>query len=121
MSRPALREDGRAAVVTLYEAHRERQRVNTIEDAVELVSTTRRDDVICEKIVTSDDEVVYDSTQNGDVEDWASEWRLQLRRLSASDRTYACPYGNRGCLTDDRCLECRLDERTEALGASRAD
>ncbi|SNZ17652.1 hypothetical protein SAMN06269185_3071 [Natronoarchaeum philippinense] len=118
MSDPALTEPGGVEVVTLYETRRERERVRSIEDAIEVVAECS-DDPVCMKIVTRDDTVVYDSTRNGSIEDWAAEWRLERERLSTSEEVHVCPHDSAGCTADDRCLQCTMDRQIERHSTTR--
>jgi len=113
MSEPALSEMGGITVLTLYETRRESERVASIEDAIERIADSQDPDAVCEKIVTRDDAVVYDSTRNGSIEDWAAEWRLERERLSASEDVHACPHESPGCTAEDLCLQCTMDRQIE--------
>ncbi|GAA0667358.1 hypothetical protein ACFQDG_17600 [Natronoarchaeum mannanilyticum] len=113
MSDPALSEAGGITVLTLYETRRESERVASIEDAIDRIENSRSPDAVCEKIVTRDDTVVYDSTRNGSIEDWAAEWRLERKRLSASEDVRACPHESPGCTAEDLCLQCTMDRQIE--------
>jgi hypothetical protein len=122
MTEPALRESGGVTVVSLYETSRETETVRTIGDAIEAVRAARSTDSVCEKIVTRDDEVVYSSDRNGDIDDWAAEWRTQKRRLSASSEpVHQCPYQNPGCTDESRCIQCRMDAQAERYGEAAED
>ncbi|HMB50277.1 MAG TPA: hypothetical protein VKM69_06400 [Natronoarchaeum rubrum] len=118
MSDPALREEGGVTVLALYETRRERERVASIEDAVELIADSEPSDAVCRKIVTRDDTVVYDSTRNGSIENWAAEWRLERERLSASEDVHACPHESPGCTAEDLCLQCAMDRQIERHSTS---
>ncbi|PSQ27506.1 hypothetical protein BRD03_06880 [Halobacteriales archaeon QS_9_68_17] len=119
MTEPALREDGGITVVKLYETSRETETMCSIAAAIETVRAARSTDTVCEKIVTRDDEVVYSSDRNGDIDDWAAEWRTQKRRLSASSEpVHQCPYRNPGCTDESRCIQCQMDAQAERYGES---
>lgn len=122
MTEPALREDGGITVVSLYETSRETETVGTMGEAIEAVRDARSTDSVCEKIVTRDDAVVYSSDRNGDIDDWAAEWRTQKRRLSASSEPiHQCPYQNPGCTDETRCIQCQMDAAAERYSESAED
>ncbi|NHN49733.1 hypothetical protein G9464_19370 [Halostella sp. JP-L12] len=122
MTEPALREDGGITVVKLYETSRETETVGSIPEAIEAVRAARSSDTVCEKIVTRDDTVVYSSDRNGDIDDWAAEWRTQKRRLSASSEpVHQCPYQNPGCTDEEPCVQCQMDAQAERYSEMAED
>ncbi len=106
-------EPGGIRVVKLYESDRERERVASIEAAIERVREARSEDAVSVKIVARDGSVVYDSATTGDIDAWAAEWRLAKRRLDSADPVHECPHGNPGCTEEGLCVECKIDKEKE--------
>ena len=115
---PTEREPGGVRVVKLYESARERERVESIEAAVERVREADPEDPICVKIVARDGSVVYDSEATGDIDAWEAEWRLQKRRIAAAGSVHECPHENPGCTEESLCVECKIDRERERAGAA---
>ena len=105
-------------MVKLYENDRERERVGSIEDAIERVREARSEQAVCVKIVARDGSVVYDSETTGDIDTWEAEWRLQKRRITSSGSVRECPHENPGCTDESLCVECKIDKERERAGAA---
>lgn len=119
MTEPALREDGGVTVVKLYETDRETEMVPSIEAAIEVVKAARSTDSICQKIVTREDNVVYNSDRNGSIEDWEAAWKREMQILEApSEPVHTCPYLNAGCIEDDPCIQCGMDRQIEEFSTT---
>lgn len=115
---PTVCEPGGVRVVKLYESERERERVGSIEDAIERVRETDSEEPICVKIVARDGSVVYDSESTGDIDAWEAEWRLQKRRIAAAGPVHECPHESPGCTEESLCVECKIDRARERAGAA---
>lgn len=65
------------------------------------------------KIEAADGEVVFRSDEV-DIGDWENEWKRAKRRLAVDVEERECPYDSVGCLADDRCVQCQMDQVAEA-------
>ncbi|WP_157972655.1 hypothetical protein [Haloprofundus halophilus] len=110
---PALHEEGGVTVLELYETTRKRTKVGSIAEAIPLVKKARQGESVCQKIISRDGTVVYNSDRNGDIEHWEAEWKLEMKGLSSSKTVRRCPYLNSGCVGDDLCMECLMDKKIE--------
>ncbi|WP_327051904.1 hypothetical protein [Halomicrococcus gelatinilyticus] len=111
---PTVEERRSTKVITLYDQRREREDVRSIGAAVRRVKEIHAnapDSLLCTKIVTKDDDIVYDSTRNGDIQTWENEWERAKTRLTSTRETHNCNYGNGGCVADDLCPDCQFDKQ----------
>ncbi|WP_155120422.1 hypothetical protein [Haloprofundus marisrubri] len=118
MTDPALHEEGGVTVLKLYKANRIEKKVSSIRSAIPIVKEAQSGPSVCQKIITRDDTVVYNSDRNGDIEHWEAEWKLEMRAASGSDPVRRCPYQNSGCVGDDLCMECLMDKKIEEFSTS---
>jgi len=69
-SKPTIAERRTVKVIGLYNQHQKRNDVASIKAAVQRVKEIHAnapESLLCTKIVTKDDEIVYDSTRNGKI------------------------------------------------------
>jgi hypothetical protein len=79
----------------------------SFEEAIDIVKD-RSESATVTKIETRDEEIVF-SSEEMDIDDWENEWRHAKRRLSVDVEDHTCPYDNIGCLSDDLCVQCKMD------------
>lgn len=77
----------------------------SVEEAIETVQASDAEET---KILLND-EVVYHSEVNGDIETWEREFRRQKRKRSAETTAWDCPHDTEYCYEDDRCIDCQID------------
>lgn len=102
--------DGRVAVHVLGEdGTRDRVRCESYDAAVEAARDRQGPGTVV-KIEDRDGEVVFSSAEM-DLAEWEREWRHARRRLSVSVEDWKCPYDRAGCVADDPCAQCRMDQQ----------
>ena len=77
----------------------------SIEEAIEAVKATDAEEA---KILLND-EVVYHSETNGDIETWEREFQRQKRKRTPEETAWECPHDVEYCYEDDRCIDCQID------------
>jgi len=115
---PTFEERRSTKVIMLYDQRREREDVKSIGAAVRRVKELQLnapESLLCTKIVTKDDDIVYDSTRNGDIQTWENEWERAKKRFTSTKETHNCNYGNVGCVTDDLCPDCQFDKQMRGV------
>jgi hypothetical protein len=87
-----------------------RSSVETVDcgSVEEAISAVKDGDAEESKILLND-EVVYHSETNGDIETWEREFRRQKRKRSPEETAWECPHGTEYCYEDDRCIDCQID------------
>lgn len=101
--------DKQITVVVLGEsARRDRIRCTSYEEAISVVKSELSADTVV-KIEDREGEIVFDSDEM-DIDQWETEWRMAQRRLSVDVADHECPYGSVGCFADDLCVQCKMDK-----------
>lgn len=77
----------------------------SIQEAISVVKEHSAEEA---KILLND-EVVYHSTTNGDIETWEREFQRQKRKRTPDETAWECPHGVEYCYENDRCMECQID------------
>lgn len=77
----------------------------SVEEAIEAVKASDAD----ESKILLNDEVVYHSETNGDIETWEREFTRQKRKRTVEETAWDCPNGATYCYEDDRCIDCQID------------
>lgn len=96
---PTVHERRPVKVLKFYNHRKERENIQSIKAAVQKVKDIQSNkpaSLLCTKIVTKDDDVVYNSEQNGDIQEWEAEWWKAKKRLSPTENVHTCPHENIG-------------------------
>lgn len=101
--------DKQITVVVIGDSvRRERIRCTSFEDAIVVVKEELTPKTVV-KIENREEEIVFTSEEM-DIDQWETEWRLAKRRSSVDVEDYECPYGSVGCFADDLCVQCKMDK-----------
>jgi hypothetical protein len=96
----------------IYTHNYDRNRVNSISNAIDEIKSKPNTPPHTTKILV-DDEVLYFSKRHGEIERWEKEWERQKRKMSLSENTHDCPHGEDACFKNDLCIECKMDKAKE--------
>lgn len=105
---PTERTGRPVSVILLRDGGRERIDLATYSEAIETIKAAVDDDTVA-KLEAEDGEIVFRSDEM-DIEHWENEWKRAKRRASVDVEERECPYENVGCIADDRCVQCQMDE-----------
>lgn len=105
---PTESTDSQITVILFEEPDgRERVPCTSFREAIDLSKREISEGTVA-KIENREGEVVFHSAEMA-IEDWENEWKRAKQRLSVDVEEYDCPYDSVGCLADDLCVQCKMD------------
>jgi hypothetical protein len=106
---PSEEYDGRLTVHVLRDRDSKEKIVcHSYREAIETVRR-KNESAVATKIEDRDGTIVFSSDEI-DIDDWVVEWEDQMRSLAVDVDAHDCPYGNVACVSDDLCVQCKMDK-----------
>jgi len=108
---PTERTGRPVTVILLRDEGRERIDHASYTAAIETIKAETEQATVA-KLEAGDGEIVFRSDEMH-IEDWENEWKHAKRRASVGIEEWECPYENVGCIADDLCVQCQMDQVQE--------